>query len=176
MKIRTPNNLAISIYKHHGYNIIKFLNKRGVIKKKISIKKLEITKYKNTLLLKDPNFRKSVHTLLVYKTIITNLMLDLFKIFKDRLILEGVGYKVWKKKNKLKFKLGHSKASIITIPPGINVSIFKLRKITLTSVSSQYLRIFKHQLRKLREPDPYKKKGVRFYKEVIKLKEGKKSR
>ena len=81
-----------------------------------------------------------------------------------------------KKKKKLKFKLGFSKPVFLTIPKGISVSIYKLRKITISSLSLQYLRLFRQNLRMLRIPDSYKKKGVRFYKEIFKLKEGKKTR
>lgn len=174
-----PKNLKISISTNGNSFVLKLINKIGVIKKIIKNKTLKITIdsiHQNLLLENSPNKKYSKNSLFIYKIIIKQLILSMFKPFRDRLILEGVGYKVWKKKRKLKFKLGFSKPVFLKIPKGISVSIYKLRKITISSLSLQYLRIFRQKLRLLRVPDSYKKKGIRYYKEIFKLKEGKKTR
>lgn len=89
-------------------------------------------------------------------------------------MLEGIGYRVWKKKNILKFKLGFSKVDSIFIPQGIHASVFNSKKLALFSTSLQKLVLFRNKIRFLKIPDPYKMKGIRFYKEIIKLKQGKK--
>lgn len=81
-----------------------------------------------------------------------------------------------KKKNILKFKLGYSTPIYVKIPLGIKVSLYKQRKIALSSPYAQYLHIFTKKLRNLRFPDAYKKKGVRLWGQPIKLKVGKKTR
>lgn len=176
MQIKIPKKLKILIYKKENYTLVKLLNSKGSIKKIFNTKKIQILKKNNIIEIKDLNYKKRFFLLLTYKIIIKNLMINIFKLCKERLILEGVGYKVWKKKKKLKFKLGYSVPIFIKIPNGIQISIYKFRKIKLTSISLHYLRVFKQILRNLRFPDIYKKKGVRFYKEIIKLKEGKKNR
>ena len=71
----------------------------------------------------------------------------------------------------LKFDLVNHKHKFIEIIEG-----YKNKKIIISSFSKQYLHIFKQQLRLLRMPDAYKKKGIRYYKEIFKLKQGKKTR
>jgi large subunit ribosomal protein L6 len=100
----------------------------------------------------------------------------MFKPIKDRLILEGVGFKVWKKKQCLKLKLGYSAPVFLKIPSGIKISLYKQRKISISGLCTQYVRIFKHKLCSLKIPDAYKKKGIRIWGEVLKFKVGKKTR
>jgi len=64
----------------------------------------------------------------------------------------------------------------LAIPNGIKVSIFKQKKLLVSSISLHYLRIFGQKLKSLKIPDPYKKKGVRIFGVAYKLKIGKKSR
>jgi len=101
---------------------------------------------------------------------------DLFKLKKriQRLFLEGVGYKIWKKKLFLRFKLGFSKIKTIAIPCGIDAHVFKAKKLILFGIFLQKVTLFKDQIRLLKLPDPYKRKGIRIYKEFVKLKQGKK--
>lgn len=181
--IKIPKNLKIQIYRNSNNNffILKFINKIGVIKKKINNKnsKLSINFLNDSLVLQnksDNNISLNNNSIYTYKIIIKQLILNLFKPVRDRLILEGVGYKVWKKKKNLKFKLGFSKPIFIKIPTGVIVSIYRLRKIAILGLSLQKLHIFKQKLRLLKEPDSYKKKGVRFYKEILSFKQGKKTR
>ena len=176
MQIRIPTKLKVLLYVKENYTLIKMINTKGVIKSIFCTKDIKIFKVLDKLILKDITFKKKKKVLLIYNIIIKNLMYNLFKFSTERLLLNGVGYKVWKKKNILKFKLGYSTPIFIRIPTGILVSIYKFKKLKITSLSLHYLRIFKYILRNLRTPDVYKKKGVRFYKEIIKLKEGKKNR
>lgn len=177
MIVKLPKKLKVFFFNKRNQFMLQFINKYGVIKKKIRNININILKFKKGLNLKNLNYNQYIfNNIFILRIIINKLMFHLFKIFKDRLILEGVGYKVWKKLNILKFKIGYSKPSYIKIPKGIYVSIYKLKKITISSISLIYLRNFKYLLRCLKIPDPYKKKGIRFYKEIIKLKEGKKSK
>ena len=177
MIVKLPKKLKIFFFNKRNQFILQFINKYGVIKKKIRNSDINISKFKKGLKLININYNKQLfNNLFILRITINNLMFNLFKIFKDRLILEGIGYKVWKKFNILKFKIGYSRPSYIKIPKGIYVSIYKLKRITIFSISLSYLRNFKYLLRCLKIPDPYKKKGIRFYKEMIKLKIGKKSK
>jgi len=87
---------------------------------------------------------------LSYKLYIEQIIANMFKIFKHRLILDGIGCKVWKKKNKLKFKLGYSTPYYINIPNGIRVSIFKQRKLVIFGVNQQCIKNFIFNIRNLR--------------------------
>jgi len=100
-----PKNLKISISIKGPLFILKLINKIGVIKKIIKNKTLKITIdsiHKNLLLQNVSKKKYSLNSISIYKIIIKQLILSMFKPFRDRLLLEGVGYKVWKKKKKIK--------------------------------------------------------------------------
>ncbi len=95
--------------------------------------------------------------------------------FKD-LDLIGVGYRADMKGNTVNLSLGYSHPIDFDLPPGIKGSVIKEgRDITvrLEGVDKQLVGQVAAQLRSLREPEPYKGKGVRYKGEVIKLKAGK---
>jgi len=94
MQIKIPKKLKILIYKKESYTLIKLLNSKGSIKKIFNTKKIHILKKNNIIEIKDLNYKKRFFLLLTYKIIIKNLMINIFKLCKERLILEGVGYKV----------------------------------------------------------------------------------
>ena len=187
MLIKKPINLKISIHKKKSFYLIKFLNKQGLIKKKFNSQFIKITNFQDNILveeapltLKKPlNHIKKMkikNILFTYVIIIKQIIINMFKPTKHRLILEGVGFKIWKKKRCLKLKLGFSAPVFLNIPTGIKVSLYKQRKITISGLNAQYLGIFKQKLRSLKFPDAYKKKGIRIWGELFKLKAGKKTR
>jgi len=69
--------------------------------------------------------------------------------------------------------LGYSHAVVFDVPAGIDVTIDKQTHITVTGVDRQLVGQVAANLRRLREPDPYKQKGVRYTGEVLKKKAGK---
>src|SRR5215472_2955538 len=71
------------------------------------------------------------------------------------------------------FALGYSHAVVFDIPTGIDVVIDKQTHITVTGVDRQLVGQVAANIRRLREPDPYKQKGVRYTGEVLKKKAGK---
>jgi len=187
MLIKKPDNLKVFIYKNEFFYVIKFLNKDGLVKKKFKSQFVNITTFDNNILIQRAPMvlkkklnhlkeKKLKNRLNVYGVIIKQIIANMFKPLKDRLILEGVGFKVWKKKRCLKFKLGYSTAVFLKIPTGIKVSIYKQRKISISGLYLQYVRNFKQQLQLLKMPDAYKKKGIRIWGELFKLKAGKKTR
>ena len=85
----------------------------------------------------------------------------------------GVGYRAELKGKQVVFALGYSHAVVFDIPPGIDVAIDKQTHITVTGVDRQLVGQVAANIRRLREPDPYKQKGVRYTGEVLKKKAGK---
>ena len=71
------------------------------------------------------------------------------------------------------FALGYSHAVVFDIPTGIDVAIDKQTHITVTGVDRQLVGQVAANIRRLRKPDPYKQKGVRYTGEVLKKKAGK---
>src|SRR5437867_2345897 len=93
--------------------------------------------------------------------------------FKRELDIVGVGYRAELKGKQVVFALGYSHAVVFEIPPGIDVAIEKQTHITVTGADRQLVGQVAANIRRLREPDPYKQKGVRYTGEVLKKKAGK---
>jgi hypothetical protein len=95
MIVKLPKNLKVFFFYKRNQFVLQFINKYGVIKKKIRNINLNILKFKKGLNLKNLNYNQYIfNNIFILRIIINKIMFYLFKIFKDRLILEGVGYKV----------------------------------------------------------------------------------
>jgi len=95
MIIKLPSNLKTSLYNTDQYYILKFMNKKGVIKKKIKNKEISIILKNHHLILSNPIIKEfNTNIISIYKIIIKQLIVNLYKYFRDRLLLEGIGYKV----------------------------------------------------------------------------------
>ena len=93
--------------------------------------------------------------------------------FKRELDIVGVGYRAELKGKQAIFALGYSHAVVFDIPNGIDLTIDKQTHITVVGVDRQLVGQVAANIRRLREPDPYKQKGVRYTGEVLKKKAGK---
>ena len=85
----------------------------------------------------------------------------------------GVGYRAELKGQQVHFALGYSHTVVFDIPKGIDVVVDKQTHITVTGVDLQLVGQVAANIRRLRKPDPYKQKGVRYMGEVLKKKVGK---
>ena len=93
--------------------------------------------------------------------------------FKRELDIVGVGYRAEVKGKQVVFALGYSHPVVFDIPTGIEVVIEKQTHVTVTGIDRQLVGQVAADIRRLRKPDPYKQKGVRFTGEVLKKKVGK---
>ena len=94
--------------------------------------------------------------------------------FEKKLIVEGVGYKWELSGNTIKFALGFSHPIVLDIPEGVTVTIEKLT-MNITGIDKEKVGQFARKVRALKEPEPYKGKGIRYSDEVIRRKQGKRS-
>ncbi len=107
------------------------------------------------------------------RTLIANAVTGVTSGFKRELDIVGVGYRAELKGKQAIFALGYSHAVVFDIPNGIDLAIDKQTHITVTGVDRQLVGQVAANIRRLREPDPYKQKGVRYTGEVLKKKAGK---
>ncbi len=108
------------------------------------------------------------------RSLISNMVTGVSEGYKRQLEVKGVGYRAQAKGNKITFTLGYSHPVEFELPAGITATTDdKMTSITLSGVEKQLLGQVAANLRKLRTPDVYKGKGVRFVGERIKLKAGK---
>ena len=107
------------------------------------------------------------------RSLIANAVAGVTDGFKKELDIVGVGYRAELKGKQVIFALGYSHAVVFDIPQGIDVAIEKQTHITVTGVDRQLVGQVAANIRRLRKPDPYKQKGVRYMGEVLKKKAGK---
>jgi large subunit ribosomal protein L6 len=107
------------------------------------------------------------------RSLVANAVLGVTEGYKRELDIVGVGYRAELKGKQVIFALGYSHAVVFDIPNGIDVAIDKQTHITVTGVDRQLVGQVAANIRRLRKPDPYKQKGVRYTGEVLKKKAGK---
>jgi large subunit ribosomal protein L6 len=107
------------------------------------------------------------------RSLVANAVTGVVDGFKRELDIVGVGYRAEIKGKQVIFALGYSHAVVFDIPNGIDVAIDKQTHITVTGVDRQLVGQVAANIRRLRKPDPYKQKGVRYTGEVLKKKAGK---
>jgi large subunit ribosomal protein L6 len=93
--------------------------------------------------------------------------------FKKELDIVGIGYRAELKGKQVVFALGYSHPIVFDIPNGIDIAIDKQTHVTVTGVDRQLVGQVAANIRRMRKPDPYKQKGVRYSGEVLKKKVGK---
>jgi large subunit ribosomal protein L6 len=107
------------------------------------------------------------------RSLVANAVDGVTNGFKKELDIVGVGYRAELKGQQVVFALGYSHPVIFDIPKGIDLVVDKQTHITVTGVDCQLVGQVAANIRRLRKPDPYKQKGVRYMGEVLKKKVGK---
>jgi large subunit ribosomal protein L6 len=107
------------------------------------------------------------------RSLIANAVLGVTDGFKRELDIVGVGYRAEVKGKQVIFALGYSHPVVFDIPVGIDIAIDKQTHLVVTGVDRQLVGQVAANIRRLRKPDPYKQKGVRYTGEVLKKKAGK---
>jgi large subunit ribosomal protein L6 len=107
------------------------------------------------------------------RTLVANAVAGVTQGFKKELDIVGIGYRAEVKGRQVHFALGYSHPVIFDVPAGIDVAVDKQTHITVTGVDRQLVGQVAADIRRLRKPDPYKQKGVRYMGEVLKKKVGK---
>jgi len=107
------------------------------------------------------------------RSLVANAVAGVTEGFKKELDIVGVGYRAELKGKQINFALGYSHPVVFDIPAGIDVAIDKQTHVTVTGIDRQLVGQVAADIRRLRKPDPYKQKGVRYTGEVLKKKAGK---
>ena len=107
------------------------------------------------------------------RSLVANAVTGVTDGFKRELDIVGVGYRAELKGKEVHFALGYSHPVVFPIPTGIDVAVDKNTHIVVTGADRQLVGQVAANMRRLRKPDPYKQKGVRYTGEVLKKKVGK---
>ncbi|MDR2515837.1 MAG: 50S ribosomal protein L6 [Spirochaetaceae bacterium] len=109
----------------------------------------------------------------LYRNLLNNMVIGVSSGFTRTLIITGVGYRAEVQGNLLTMSLGYSSDIYVGIPGGITVTADASGKVVVSGVEKQRVGQFASDIRRLREPEPYKGKGIRYDDEVIRRKVGK---
>jgi large subunit ribosomal protein L6 len=120
----------------------------------------------------DERISKSLHGLT--RTLVNNMVVGVTEGFEKRLEIVGVGYRVLSKgPTQLEFQLGYSHPIIFDAPEGITFAVESQTKLGVQGIDKQLVGEVAANIRKLRKPEPYKGKGVRYAGEHVRRKVGK---
>jgi large subunit ribosomal protein L6 len=119
----------------------------------------------------DERLNRSLHGL--SRTLVSNLVTGVTQGYTTNLEIFGVGYRVQLKGSNLEFALGYSHPVVVEAPDGITFAVQSPTKFTVTGIDKQKVGQISANIRRLRRPDPYKGKGVRYEGEQVRRKVGK---
>ncbi len=119
----------------------------------------------------DERTSRSLHGL--SRTLIANNIEGVTNGFTKALEIVGTGYRVTAKGSDVEFALGYSHPILVQPPQGITFTVEGNTKISVSGIDKQAVGEVAANLRKLRKPEPYKGKGVRYAGEVVRRKAGK---
>jgi large subunit ribosomal protein L6 len=119
----------------------------------------------------DERRSKELHGL--SRTLIANMVVGVTDGYRKSLEISGTGYRVVAKGSDLEFALGFSHPVVVKAPPGITFTVERPTLFHIAGIDKQQVGEVAANIRKIRPPEPYKGKGVKYVGEVIRRKAGK---
>jgi large subunit ribosomal protein L6 len=109
----------------------------------------------------------------LYRNLLNNMVIGVSTGFSKTLVITGVGYRAEIQGNILSMSLGYSSDIFVGVPEGLTVVVDAAGKVVVSGVEKQRVGQFASDIRRLRGPEPYKGKGIRYDNEIIRRKVGK---
>ncbi len=135
---------------------------------------IEVTQEDGVLAVTRPNDERRSRALHgLSRTLISNMVIGVTTGYEKSLELVGTGYRVAAKGTDLEFQLGFSHPVLVPAPAGISFQVESPVKVKVQGIDKQQVGEVAANIRKIRPPEPYKGKGVRYEGEVIRRKAGK---
>ena len=119
----------------------------------------------------DERTSRSLHGLT--RTLIDNMVVGVTQGYSKAMEIVGTGYRVVAKGGDLEFSLGYSHTILVKAPEGITFTVESPTRFSVNGLDKQQVGELAAHIRKLRKPEPYKGKGVRYADEVVRRKAGK---
>ena len=119
----------------------------------------------------DEKLHRSMHGL--SRTLIANMVVGVTQGYSKTLEIAGVGYRAAKAGSNLNLTLGFSHPVVIEPPTGITIEVPAPNKIIINGINKEEVGAMAAKIRSLREPEPYKGKGIKYEGEIIRRKAGK---
>ena len=170
-KIAIPEGVTVTVLD----NIVTVKGPKGELSE-IFNKDLTISVEDNNVIVKRPNDLKLIKSLHgTTNANITNMIVGVSEGYKKELEIVGVGYRFQVTGNKINVNAGFSHPVVVEAPADLKVEQVNATEIAISGIDKQKVSEFAANIRKLRKPEPYKGKGIRYKGEHIRRKEGKKA-
>ena len=121
----------------------------------------------------DEKFTKALHG--TANANLNNIIIGVTQGYKKNLEIIGVGYRFNVQGSKLVISAGYSHPVEMAIPEGLKVELISNTEISISGISKELVGEYAANVRKVRAPEPYKGKGIRYKDEYVRRKEGKKA-
>lgn len=170
---KKPVKVAAGVKVNFKAPVVEVSGKVGTLKKELprsislEVKGDEVHVLNNS---DDPN-KRNLHGL--SRTLVANMIQGVAQGYSKDLELQGVGYRAQAQGQKLTMSLGFSHPVEFPLPQGITATVDGNTKISIKGADKELVGLIAAKLRKVRPPEPYKGKGIRYLGEVITLKQGK---
>ena len=170
-RLSLPDGVTVSVDK----NLVKVSGPKGELTYEISdLVSVEVVD--NTVLTKQVKESKKANMMQgTSNSLINNMIIGVSKGYDKGLEAVGVGYRFNVSGNKITINAGYSHPVVMEAPVGLTVTSESNTEITIHGIDKQKVSEFAANIRKVREPEPYKGKGIRYKGEKIRRKEGKKA-
>ena len=137
---------------------------------------ITVEEVESKIITKRPNDNKTTKQLHgTTNALIKNMITGVTEGFSKSLEIVGVGYRFQVQGNKVTVYAGYSNPVVMDVPEGVKAEQVSNTEITLSGIDKQIVTEFAANVRKIRQPEPYKAKGIRYKGEHIRRKEGKKA-
>ena len=137
---------------------------------------ITVEEVEGKILTKRPNDAKVSRQLHgTVNALVKNMIVGVTEGYTSSLEAVGVGYRFQVQGSKVNVSAGYSNPVIVDVPAGIKVEQVNNTEITISGIDKQQVTEFAANIRALREPEPYKGKGIRYKGEYVRRKEGKKA-
>lgn len=162
---------SVKVVEENGY--VKVTGPKGTLEEKM-LKNIIMKQENNTITLERKNENAKVNHGTM-NALITNMIEGVTNGYEKAIEINGVGYRFNVQGKKIVINAGYSHPVEMEIPEGITVEQSGNNDIVVKGINKQKVGQFAAEIRKVREPEPYKGKGIRYKNEHIQRKEGKKA-
>lgn len=170
-KLRLPEGVTVTVDK----NLVTVKGPKGELSLSVS-DLINVSVVDNEVLTKQVKNSNRANVMQgTTNSLINNMIVGVSKGFDKGLEAIGVGYRFSVAGNKITINAGYSHPVIMEVPAGLTVTSESNTEITVHGIDKQKVSEFAANIRKVREPEPYKGKGIRYKDEHVRRKEGKKA-
>ena len=170
-KINIPEGVTVTV----NDNVVTVKGPKGELTNSFN-KDMKIDVNENILTITRPNDLKTTKSLHgTTNALIENMIIGVSEGYKKELEIVGVGYRFNVQGNKINVNAGFSHPVEVIVPNDLKAEQVSTTEIAISGIDKQKVSEFAANIRKLRRPEPYKGKGIRFKGEHIRRKEGKKA-